>query len=256
VAASLQAPQLFLIAGDLSKMEILALVDESDIGQIEPGQEARFTVQAFPDRYFRGKVAQVRLQSTTQENVVNYLVAVSVDNEDGKLLPGMTATAEFIVKRAQDVFTVSNAALRFQPTEAMRAAVRERRQAMEVRPRTAERGAAADSAAGGSAGGLGGRDAGQGTQGARSTPARRSGGLGADRRVDRGVLWIVNADGNLDILPVKTGISDAQSTEISGPGLTEGLQVIAAVTTSAATEIRNPFEGTNPGGPGRRRPGF
>jgi len=100
VAASFSAPQLFLIANDLASMQILASVDESDIGQIKEGQQARFTVQAYPDESFTGTVRQVRLQSTTLENVVNYTVVVDVENPAGKLLPGMTATVDFIIEGA------------------------------------------------------------------------------------------------------------------------------------------------------------
>ena len=128
VAASFSAPQLFLIADDLSHMEILASVDESDIGLIKEGQTTRFTVQAYPDETFTGMVRQVRLQSTMQENVVNYTVVIDVENEDRTLLPGMTATADFLIETAQDVMKVQNAALRFRPTEAMMAEVRQRMQ--------------------------------------------------------------------------------------------------------------------------------
>ncbi|MEP6764407.1 MAG: efflux RND transporter periplasmic adaptor subunit, partial [Gemmatimonadaceae bacterium] len=102
VAASLSAPQLFLIANSLTEMQILASVDESDIGIIKEGQTAKFTVQAFPDRTFDGKVKQVRLQSTTLNNVVNYTVVVAVANTDGKLMPGMTATVGFETAEAKD----------------------------------------------------------------------------------------------------------------------------------------------------------
>ena len=126
VAASLSAPQLFLIANDLSQMQILAAVDESDIGAIHEGQSARFTVQAYPNETFTGSVKQVRLQSKTTENVVNYTVVVSVSNPNAKLLPGMTATIDFLTGSAKDVLLVPNAALRFRPTEEMRAQVRKR----------------------------------------------------------------------------------------------------------------------------------
>lgn len=122
VAASLSAPQLFLIAQDLSQMQILASVDESDIGVIHEGQPVYFTVQAYPDETFAGTVKQVRLQSTTQENVVTYTVVVSVENPDGRLLPGMTATVEFVTGSAEDALLVPNAALRFRPTQEMLAA--------------------------------------------------------------------------------------------------------------------------------------
>ena len=92
VAASLSAPQLFLIANDLTQMQILAQVGESDIDRIKQGQPVTFTVQALPGQTFTGTVQQVRLQSTTVDNVVNYTVVVTLENPDGKLLPGMTAT--------------------------------------------------------------------------------------------------------------------------------------------------------------------
>jgi HlyD family secretion protein len=115
VAASLSAPQLFLIANDLSRMQIVVSVDESDIASIREGQPVRFTVQARPRERFTGRVQQVRLQSTTLENVVSYGVVVTVENPDMKLLPGMTARVDFQVDSASDVLKVANAALRFRP---------------------------------------------------------------------------------------------------------------------------------------------
>jgi HlyD family secretion protein len=116
VAASLSAPRLFVIANDLTRMQILALVDESDIGRIRAGQAVEFTVQAFPSRPFSGVVETVRLASTTANNVVSYTVVVKVNNPDGKLLPGMTATVNFVTGEATNVFTVPNTALRFRPS--------------------------------------------------------------------------------------------------------------------------------------------
>lgn len=113
VASNYATPQLFLIAKDLSQMQILAAVDESDIGQIRAGQEVRFSVQAYPNVTFTGTVSQVRLQSTVTENVVNYTVAIGVQNPQGKLLPGMTATIEFLTGKAQNALLVPNAALRY-----------------------------------------------------------------------------------------------------------------------------------------------
>lgn len=117
VAASLQAPELFTIAEDLAQMKIELAVDEADIGQVKPGQGVAFTVDAFPDRQFRGQVQQVRLAATTSNNVVTYPVVVAVDNSDGTLLPGLTVNAEIEVSRRDDVLKVANAALRFKPTE-------------------------------------------------------------------------------------------------------------------------------------------
>ena len=119
VAASLSAPQLFLIANDLSEMQILAQVDESDIGMIKSGQPVQFTVQSYPGQNFTGAVQQVRLQSTTQDNVVNYTAVIRVTNATGKLLPGMTATVRFLTGEASDVLAVPNAALRVKPTAEM-----------------------------------------------------------------------------------------------------------------------------------------
>ena len=115
VAASLSAPQLFLIANDLSHMQILAQVGESDIAQIKQGQDVNFSVQALPNRTFHGTVQQVRLQSTTSDNVVDYTVVIGVGNPKGELLPGMTARVDFVTNAAENVLTVSNAALRFKP---------------------------------------------------------------------------------------------------------------------------------------------
>ncbi|WP_058835463.1 efflux RND transporter periplasmic adaptor subunit [Luteimonas abyssi] len=116
VAASLQAPELFTIAEDLAKMQIELEVDEADIGQVQPGQGVSFSVDAFPDRQFRGEVAQVRLSATNTNNVITYPVVVSVDNSERILLPGLTVNAEIEVSRRDDVLKVSNAALRYTPS--------------------------------------------------------------------------------------------------------------------------------------------
>lgn len=117
VAASLQAPELFTIAEDLSKMKIELAVDESDIGQVRVGQSVSFTADAFPDRQFKGTVEQVRLAATTNNNVVTYPVVVTVDNTDGTLLPGLTVNAEIEVSKREGVLKVGNAALRFKPAD-------------------------------------------------------------------------------------------------------------------------------------------
>lgn len=119
VAASFATPKMFIIAEDLSKMRILADVDESDIGYIKNGMPVRFRVQTYPEKVFVGSVSQIRLQPIKISNVVNYQVVVNVDNKEGKLLPGMTANLEFITGTAKDVLLINNSALRFRPTEAM-----------------------------------------------------------------------------------------------------------------------------------------
>src|SRR5204863_4525498 len=157
VAASLSAPELFLIANDLSEMQILAKVDESDIGQIAVGQPVTFTVQAYPNRSFTGTVQEVRLQSTTQDNVVNYTTVISVSNVDGKLLPGMTATVQFLTGSAKNALLVPNAALRFRATPEMMAEVGIKTRSATANGVTANgataNGAQRSAAAGGSRGG-------------------------------------------------------------------------------------------------------
>ncbi len=111
IAANFQAPKLFIIAKDLDKMQIEVSVDESDIGLIRQGQSVRFSVQAYPDDTFPGVVRQIRLQPVTVQNVVNYTVVVDASNSKGKLLPGMTATVEFIVSHRRDILLVPNSAI-------------------------------------------------------------------------------------------------------------------------------------------------
>ena len=117
VAANFQTPTLFQIAKDLRQMQINISVAEADIGQLHIDQSINFTVDAFPQRKYTGTVRQVRLNPTIQENVVTYNVVAMVDNDDGTLLPGMTANIHFVVMQKIDVLRVSNAALRYQPKD-------------------------------------------------------------------------------------------------------------------------------------------
>lgn len=232
VAASLSAPQLFLIANDLSQMQILASVSESDIGSIRKEQPVTFNVQAFPNETFTGVVEQVRLQSTTTENIVNYTVVVTVANPGEKLLPGMTASANFITGEARGILSVPNAALRLRPTEAMLAELRK------------ERGGDA-AGAGPGAGAVAGANAGA-DPGARSASARPTTGSGArgDRSPDAAALWTLDGEGKLSRLRVHTGLTDGQRTEVSGEGVAEGLQVIAGAGQAAAAPAAttSPFQ--------------
>jgi HlyD family secretion protein len=115
VAASLQAPVLFNLAEDLTRMELHVAVDEADVGLVKPGQPAEFSVDAFPGRRFLAEITQVNFGSQTTEGVVTYKTVLKVDNADMHLRPGMTATAEITVNRIADVLLVPNAALRFSP---------------------------------------------------------------------------------------------------------------------------------------------
>src|SRR6266699_2023845 len=118
VAASLQAPVIFQIANDLTKMQIDANVAEADVGVLEVGQDVDFTVDAFPMRTFHGKVVQVRNAPITVQNVVTYDTVIGVNNADLKLKPGMTANVSIVIAHRDDVLKISNAALRYRPAEA------------------------------------------------------------------------------------------------------------------------------------------
>ena len=255
VAASFSAPQLFLIGQDLAKMEILASVDESDIGMIEQGQDARFTVQAYPEESFMGKVHQVRLQSTSLENVVNYTVAVTVDNPDGRLLPGMTATVDFLIETASDVLKVPNTAIRFRPTEWMIAELREKMSAGGDSTRGRE--GRADAGGEGRPGGFGAAmAAGTGRPGGGSPGGGGFGGFGGGGfggGENFAMLWYVDDAGTLAMAPVRTGITDGSMTEVMSRQLEPGLEVIAGVIqVEGGGRSLNPFQQNG----GRRRPGF
>jgi len=116
VAASMQAPTLFVLAADLTKMQVVANLDESDVGRIRPGQPVVFHVDAYPAEDFTGTVSQVRLNPLVQQNVVTYATVIDVPNNQLKLKPGMTANVNIEIARATNVLRVPNAALRFRPT--------------------------------------------------------------------------------------------------------------------------------------------
>ncbi|MFT4604686.1 MAG: HlyD family secretion protein [Rhodothermales bacterium] len=248
VAASMSTPQLFLLANDLAKLEILASVDEADIGQIKDGQTVRFTVQAYDDVTFVGNVRQVRLQSSTQDNVVTYTAVVDVDNTDGRLLPGMTATVEFLVESVADVFKVPNAALRFRPTEEMMADFRERM----VAEREARGGTDGGAASGGAAPD-GAASAGQAARGSAGGGWAGGGQAGVGGG-DTGMLWYVDDAGALSAARVRTGLSDGTMTQVDGRNLEDGMQLIAGVTISEDGPAANPFR--QPTTTGRRLGGF
>lgn len=119
VAASFSAPTLFSIAQDMTKMQVQADVDQSDIGRIAVGQTARFTVDSYPDQEFRGRISQIRLNATVSQNVVTYPVIIEVPNPDEKLRPKMTANVTIDVASVRDVLRIPNAALRFKPDTAV-----------------------------------------------------------------------------------------------------------------------------------------
>ncbi|MCC7194048.1 MAG: efflux RND transporter periplasmic adaptor subunit [Gemmatimonadaceae bacterium] len=235
VAASLSAPQLFLIAEDLTRMQILASVDEGDIGLIHNGEAVRFTVQAYPDATFSGTVSQVRYDSRTDNNVVEYTVVVDVPNGDRRLFPGMTATMNFSVANATNVLTVPNAALRFRGTDEMRAAL------------AAHHDSAAP-AQGGSPEAQRGRGGRGGQEGGDGQPRRT-------RAADIAQLWYLAPNGTPAAMLVHTGLADERATEVSGPDLHDGMQVIAGIvsSTTAAAQAPGLMMGGPQGGGGRGR---
>ena len=245
VAASLSAPQLFLIANDLGEMQILASVDESDIGQIKEGQPAQFTVQSYPNDRFTGTVKQVRLQSTTTDNVVNYTAVIAVKNPNGKLLPGMTATVQFLTASADNVLTVPNAALHLTATPEMLASVRSGR---------AQGGSGVDSAQAQQW-----RQRMQNAQNMQGSPT--SGAARSGTRPTPPALWYVDSANTLHRVRVTAGLTDGQRTEVSGDGVREGMQVIIGVNATQTTSAAAPAgasaqSGTNPFQPARPAGGF
>jgi HlyD family secretion protein len=196
VAASFQTPTLFQIAQDLTRMQIDTSVAEADIGRITEGQSARFTVDAFPGRRFEGKVRQVRLNPTVQQNVVTYNVVVAVSNPDLVLLPGMTAYVSFLIEQRDNALLVPNAALRFRPE-----------------------GAARDRA--------GGRNNAAGeTRTAEAARTRRAANAGS-------MVYVVRGN-ELVSVPVQTGISDGRFTEVTGGELDAGDEVVVQDKQPAA----------------------
>jgi len=214
VAASLQAPVIFQIANDLTKMQIDSNVAEADVGAVEVGQDVDFTVDAFPTRTFHGKVVQVRNAPITVQNVVTYDTVIGVENKELKLKPGMTANVSIIIAHKDNVLELKNAALRYRPPEA----------AAEPKPASAQAGG----------------------------PPRTGGGqrpTGARERKPERTVYLLSY-GRPKPVQIKTGISDGIVTEVTD-GLKEGDRVITAELTSPSASSS---PGTNPFSSARRFP--
>jgi HlyD family secretion protein len=262
VAASFSAPTLFTIAKDLTKMQVSADVSESDIGLIKVGEPVRFTVDAYPDREFRGKVAQIRLNATVNQNVVTYPVIVDVPNDDLSLKPTMTANVIVDVATVKNVLRVPNAALRFRPENAPPAPSASAANAPSAEQRAA--GTAGSAAAGGAAGGTGqGRRGGGGNGGgggggmgamAQQFGETGGGGRGGAKRMRPQTVWEPGSGPKSDPKPVevRTGITDGRFTQIVSGGVKAGDVVITGLATAkAATTGASPM-----GAPGGGRRGF
>ncbi|HXZ27501.1 MAG TPA: efflux RND transporter periplasmic adaptor subunit [Terriglobales bacterium] len=252
VASSLQAPTLFTIAQDLTKMQVYAQTDESDVGQIQMGQPATFTVDAFPGQMFKGKVSQIRLNATVVQNVVTYNTIVDFDNPDMKLLPGMTAYVNIPVANAGGVLKIPNGALRYKP-DLPAQAIRNLYAKYGIDVGGARKTATGQGSGKGQGGGAGqagtqggrGQGGGQGSgRGAGATPSEME-GLQASDTV---VVWKLLPDKTLQPVKIRTGITDHTFTalaQVLQGDLKEGdLLVTGSATTGGPPSL-------GPGGPRR-----
>jgi HlyD family secretion protein len=228
VAASLQAPTLFTIAKDLTQMQVDTNFSEADIGRIETGQEASFTVDAYPERTFRGRVSEIRNAPTIIQNVVTYDVVIQVDNKDLKLKPGMTANVTVMIAHKEGVLRISNAVLRYRPEFAKAAtnngtAKEEKRS--QKREASGERGTA-----------------GQKREDRQSDP-------GEERKPAR--VWILSSAGKPAPVSIVLGITDGTFSEVVSGDLKEGVELIVEETSNKKAQTTNP--GRLPFMPGPRK---
>ena len=247
VAASFQAPTLFQIAQDLTKMQVQADVDQSDIGRVQVGQVARFTVDAYPDDEFRGKIAQIRYNAQVNQNVVTYPVIIEVSNVEGKLRPKMTANVSIDVDSVRDVLRVPNAALRFRPPSDGN----DKKDKTAGGPRAAGGGSDPMARAGQpGGGGLAGA--------ARQFPGGRKSAGGA--KTSTVYMWVGEEGKQKTLQPVeiRTGISDGRFTHVLSGALKEGDAVVVGIATAKVEGPPpmggqgGPGGGPRPGGGGRR----
>ena len=214
VAASFQAPTLFQIAQDLTKMQVQADVDQSDIGRIQVGELARFTVDSYPDQEFRGRISQIRLNATVSQNVVTYPVIIEVENPEEKLRPKMTANVTIEVAQVQSVLRIPNAALRFKPAES--ATTSTSTTSTTSTANNPDRSAAQ----------MGLRQPGIG--GAGGAFQGRAGG----QRKQTQTVWTLSADNKLTPVEIRSGITDGRFTQIADGPLKEGDRIIVGLATS------------------------
>ena len=218
VAASLQAPTLFTIAQDLTKMYVYAKTDEGDVGQIRPGHAADFQVDAFPKEVFHGVVSQVRMNATTVQNVVTYDTIVEFVNPDMKLFPGMTAYVSIPVASVSDVVKIPNAALRYKPDlPADQVQALYSKYGITV-SQTKQPSRAADTAS---------QQPGGGTR-ERAAP----GGNGTS---DTAVVWKLLPDKSLQPIQIQIGLTDHTFTAMTGGDLKPGEELVTGATTAKAT---------------------
>jgi HlyD family secretion protein len=243
------ATPAFVIATDISLMQALMSVDESDISQVKQGLSATFSVQAYQDSKFEGTVSQTWLVPTIVQNVVNYTVVVDVVNKDGKLLPGMTATMDIIVNQKTGVLRVPQAALKFQPTPDMyRAAFAGRNQG---RGGNNQGGSSANQNGSQSQNAGGGNNTG-------NSASNRTGGTGNRQGGPRtaNLLWVLDEKtGKVNPVRIKLGITDGQWTEVIADSLSDGMQVVSGIVSGQTATTRS-TQGTNPFQQQQQRGGF
>lgn len=246
VAASFQAPTLFTIAQDLTKMQVAADVSESDIGTVKVGQPVRFNVDAYPDRDFRGRVSQIRLNATVNQNVVTYPVIVEVSNTDQALRPSMTANVSIEVARVRDALRIPNAALRWRPEVKGTASAEERAANLGSGGGTA---AMARQVGGAGAGGGGG--AGSGGSGRRRGGGQRAAPPQTVYKLPTGKEEPVPVE-------IKTGISDGRVTVVVSGPVAPGEDVVTGAATVKASTAGSavPVGGGRGAGGGGGRRGF
>jgi HlyD family secretion protein len=226
VVSSMSASSLFLLASDLRKMEVWALVNEADIGRVHdhPNMPVKFTVDAYPNEVFAGRVEQVRLNASSAQNVILYTVVVAFENKELKVLPYMTATLLFEVEKHENVLRVSNTALRWKP------------RLEQVVPELREQ--LADS--------LTDKDKDKGTGNEKDAPpqkktvAEKNIANSAKPHDNSGRLWVEDGP-YVRPIDVQKGLTDSNVTEVSGPELKEGMEVVIG-EKSADEDV----EGTNP----------
>jgi HlyD family secretion protein len=274
VAASLQAPTLFTIANDLTKMQVLASIDEADVGQIKQGIKANFTVDAYPGETFGGEISQVRLNAQTLQNVVTYSAVIDVANPEMKLRPGMTANITVPVARRDNVLVVPNAALRFKPTltdkeqQELKEKMEQRRQERESQANSnaeggeQKQGADAQAQAGDGGGRQQGegRGRGDGASNPQGEGSRRGGQGGGEGRGQSGggesgqrrggqQVWMLNGK-SIEPRFIRTGLTNGRTTEVLGGNLHEGDTVIIGQndSNSRPPQTGTPFGQRPPGG--------
>jgi len=246
VAANFNTPTLFVIAEDLSKMEIHATVDESDISYVYEGQDVEFSVLAYPDSVFKGIINQIRMHPRMIQNVVNYIIVINADNDNGLLLPGMTATVDFIVDQKKDVLLVPKSALNFQPPKNMVEKFhRKMRKKMEALPDSLRPQMQPPPPSG--------EERHPGPQDSiKSAPDSLRQQLQppppyGDGKLPENVrqVWYIDENGELAMEPVETGVSDDNNTEIVRyRNLRPGMNIICGVIESKKKE-KNVVTNTN-----------